>query len=533
MAPEPRTAADDDARDDLAARGMLLAHWARTIPDRPAIITETATVSFASLNARANQLARALRRRGIAAGDGIALVCANRPEFAEVYYAAQRAGLRLTPVNWHLTGGEAGYIVADSAARAIVADADLAEVAVGATVDATSCTVRLAIGGDIESFEDYDAALGDEDDADLSDPVLGSTMLYTSGTTGRPKGVFRTEPPARSIAAANFGGYRHDGDDLHLCTGPLYHAAPLAFSLASPLTFGVGSVLMDRWDAASALSLIERHSITHTHMVPTMFHRLLSLPDDVRARHDVSSLRFCIHGAAPCPVAVKQRLIEWLGPIVWEYYAATEGTGSVVDSATWLAHPGTVGRPIAEGQVVIGDEQGSPLGTGEIGLVYLRAPAQGRFSYFKDADKTDDTYRGDYFTLGDVGYLDQDGYLYLTDRSANLIISGGVNIYPAEVDAVLLEHAAVADAATIGVEDADWGERVLAVIELQADYVGSDGLADELVEFCRERLSHFKCPRSIEFVDELPRQDNGKIYKRLLRDRYRAGSPTTATTATT
>jgi long-chain acyl-CoA synthetase len=277
---------------------------------------------------------------------------------------------------------------------------------------------------------------------------------------------------------------------------------------------------MDQWDAEEALRLIEQHRITHTHMVPIMFHRLLSLPAGVRDRYDVSSLRSVLHGAAPCPIAVKRALIEWLGPIVWEYYAATEGTGSFVDPKTWLDKPGTVGKP-TDGQVMIGDEVGRELPTGDVGLVYLKAPATGRFEYFKDEGKTASTYLGDHFTLGDVGYLDDDGYLYLTDRTANLIISGGVNIYPAEIDAVLVEHPAVADVATIGIPDPEWGEQVLAVVELQPGTTGSAELAAELVEHCRGRLAHFKCPKRIDFTAELPRQDNGKIYKRLLRDRYR------------
>jgi long-chain acyl-CoA synthetase len=345
-------------------------------------------------------------------------------------------------------------------------------------------------------------------------------MLYTSGTTGQPKGVFRRERAATSVAV--LGLFAPQLGDVHLCTGPLYHAAPLAFSLGIPLALGATIVMMDGWDATETLALIERERVTHVHMVPTMFHRLLSLPESVREAYDLASLRFVIHGAAPCPVHVKRRLISWLGPIVFEYYAATEGTATWVDSDQWLARPGTVGKVEPPDLVRILDPHGAPLPTGEAGLVYIKAPEAGRFEYFNDAGKTASTYRGDYFSLGDVGYLDPDGYLYLTDRSANLIISGGVNIYPAEVDAVLLEHPAVGDAATIGLPDDEWGESVLAVVEPAAGVTVDDALRADLLEFCRERLAHFKCPRRVEFVDELPRHDNGKIYKRLLRDRYRA-----------
>ena len=506
---------------EAAKVGMTLAWWAQKDPDRPAIISDTGSRTFGELNARANQVANALRSRGLQPGDGIALLCRNRPEFVEAYYAGLRSGLRITTINWHLTADEAAYIVGDCEAKSIVADATLGTVAKGILDGAHSVVAALSVGGEIDGFESYEAALDAEPADDPEEPVLGGNMLYTSGTTGRPKGVRRA--PA-GIRVPNTYGYVDDPKqrgDVHLCTGPLYHAAPLAFSLAIPLSFGSTIVLMDGWDAEETLQLVERHRVTHTHMVPTMFHRLLSLPEEVRKAHDISSLRHVLHGAAPCPVAVKQRLIEWLGPIVSEYYAATEGTGCAVDAETWLKKPGTVGKPNPEDQVKVADEDGNELPRGEVGLVYMKAQAATKFEYYKDDEKTSRTYRGEYFTLGDVGYMDEDGYLFLTDRSANLIISGGVNIYPAEVDAILLDHPAVADVATIGLPNEEWGEEVLAVVEPKAGIDPSPELGDELIAFARERLAHYKCPRRVDFIDHLPRLDNGKIYKRLLRDRYR------------
>ncbi|MGA2305647.1 MAG: AMP-binding protein [Acidimicrobiales bacterium] len=514
------------------AHGLLVSWWAARIPDRPALITSSGDRTFAELNANINRLGRALRARGLKVGDSVALMCTNRPEFVEVFLAAQRVGLRLTPINWHLTGQEAGYIVDDCEAKAFVAAASLGDKAVVAAsaVGDGDGLVRLAVGGSLPGFESYEEVIAAHDGSDVDDPVLGTQMLYTSGTTGRPKGVHRSSGGAPSaLATVNLCGYDEDvarSVDAHLCTGPLYHAAPLVFSVALPLLYGVPIVIMNRWDPAETLRLVEQHGVTHTHMVPTMFHRLLALPDEVRRKYDVSSLRFVIHGAAPCPVAVKQRLIEWLGPIVVEYYAATEGVGTMVDSPTWLAHPGTVGRPMLPELVKVADDDGHALAAGEVGLVFLRTQPATRFDYYGDADKTAGAYRGDYFTLGDMGYMDSEGYLYLTDRSANLIISGGVNIYPAEIDAILLEHPAVGDVATIGVPDEEWGESVKAVVQLADGIEPSAELASELLAFCRDRLAHFKCPRSIDFTPQLPREDTGKIYKRVLREQYRAAAVT-------
>jgi len=508
---------------DAAAVGMSIAFTARRAPARPAILSERGDRTFAELNAQANRLVRALRAAGLRAGDAVALMCSNRPEFAEVFAACLRAGLRLTCLNWHLRADEVAYIVDDCEARAFIAEARCAEEARIAAGNDRLLT-RLMIGAEVgfdDRFQHYDDALSQHSGADIDDPVRGSTMLYTSGTTGRPKGVRRNpvaRPPAPS--ATDTAGSFARGESLVLCTGPLYHAAPLQTNLALPLLRGVGVVLMDKWDAEQTLALIERHRITHTHMVATMFHRLLALPGEVRERYDVSSLVFVIHGAAPTPVHVKHAMIEWLGPVVYEYYAATEGGGTSITPEQWLRKPGSVGPPNPGRAVVVLDDDHKPLPTGTTGTVYFTTPDEGAFEYFKSPDKTAASFAGDLFTLGDHGYLDEDGYLFLTGRTSELIIAGGVNIYPAEIDAVLLMHPAVADVACVGVPNEERGEEVKAVVQLAAGFEASSELAEALIASCRERLAKFKCPRSVDFDPDLPRSDAGKVLRRLVRERY-------------
>ena len=507
----------ENAATALAA-GMRVALTAHETPERPAILSDRGNRTYAELNARANQLARPLRARGLSEGDAVALSCSNRPEFAEVWAACLRAGLRLTCLNWHLQADEAAYIVEDCEARAFIAEGDrVAEVARAAAGAAPKASVRLSIGAPIAGFDDYDAALDDESGEDLPDPVRGGVMLYTSGTTGRPKGVHRRQPAVE-------GGNNHEpmvrGESVVLCTGPLYHAAPLQTNLNVPLQRGVTVVLMDRWEPEETLRLVERHRVTHTHMVATMFHRLLALPGEVKERYDLSSLRYVLHGAAPTPVHVKQAMMDWLGPRLYEYYAATEGGGTFITPEQWLAKPGSVGPPNPGRVVEVLDDDGRPLPAGEVGTVYFSRPEVGAFEYFKDPEKTARAYRGDRFTLGDHGYLDEDGYLFLTGRTSETIISAGVNIYPAEVDEVLLMHPAVADVACVGVPNEERGEEVKAVVQLVAGQAPSDPLAGELIAFCRDRLAHFKCPRSVDFDDALPRGEAGKIQRHRVRARY-------------
>lgn len=504
---------------------------AREHPDRPAIIMAGSgeTISFRELDEGSNRLAHLLREAGLTRGDHIALFMENHPRFLEVVWAALRSGLYVTAVNSHLTAEEAAYVIDDCEAQVLVSSAALAPVAADLGPDVTPrVRLRLMVDGVVEGYEPYHEAVADRPTTPLDDESTGATMLYSSGTTGRPKGVLRplpdtvpSEPDARLAVTARTYGFR-DGM-VYLSPAPLYHAAPLAFCVLTQ-RFGGTVVVMERFDPADALDLIERHRVTHSQWVPTMFVRLLRLPDEQRSAHDLSSHELAIHAAAPCPVPVKHQMIEWWGPILYEYYAGTEGNGSTaITSEEWLAHPGSVGRARAGSVHIIGPD-GEELPPGQEGAVYFSGG--GTFEYKGDPDKTEGSrLPGGLSTLGDIGYLDEDGYLYLTDRQAHMIISGGVNIYPREIEDVLISHPAVADVAVFGLPNDEFGEEVTAVVEPLDGYEPSGDLAQELLAFCREHLAGFKVPRRLDFTDDMPRLPTGKLYKRKLKERYldRAG----------
>jgi long-chain acyl-CoA synthetase len=512
-------AALESRTGEAAKSGMQPAIWAELTPDRVAIYDYTGQDrTFGELNANANRVARLLRGAGLKAGDAVALACSNRAEFCDVLFGALRIGLRLTPVNWHLTGEEIGYVVKDCEAKAFFADVRIAAAAQTAIAQAPDLLLKVAIGGPIAGFADYDAATRPLDGSNIEDPERGYTMLYTSGTTGRPKGVFK---PGTVYGAFNAEADRER--DVYLCTGPAYHAAPLAGNVRAPLLNGLPIVFLDRWDSEEVLRLIETHRVTHSHLVPIMFQRLLALPAETRAKYDLSSLKRINHGAAPCPPEVKRAMIEWLGPVLSEYYAGSEGgAGFRVSSEEWLSKPGTVGKLPYEGAARIMSDAGEECGVGVAGTIYMKVPAAG-FEYYKDQKKTEASRMGDYFTLGDIGYFDEDGYLFLTGRSAETIIAGGVNIYPQEIDNELIKHPAVEDSCTIGVPHDEYGEEVRAVIQLKAGHAASDALRDEILAFAVANLARFKIPRGLDFVGELPRSAAGKVLRNRVREPYWAG----------
>lgn len=504
---------------DAAKVGMMHAVWAALTPDKIAVYEASGrTRTFGDLNANANRIVRLLRAAGMGSGDSVALLCSNRAEFCEVLSAAMRTGMRITPVNWHLTADEIAYIVKDCQALALFADARV-EASGPAAAQCPDLEVKLAIGGEIEGFKDYDQELAHFDATDIEDPERGYTMLYTSGTTGRPKGVYKPDAPGPEFTA------EYDRDrDLHMCTGPAYHAAPLMGDVRRPLTNGVPLYFVDKWDSEGVLAAIAERGVTNSHFVPIMFQRLLALPPEVRAKYDVSSLKKITHGAAPCPPEVKFAMIEWFGPVLNEYYAGSEGgAGFVLGSEEWLRKPGSVGRRPSPDAARILDEDGNECAPGVAGGIYMKLPPTGAFQYFNDETKTLSNRRGDYFTLGDIGYLDEDDYLFLTGRSAETIIAGGVNIYPQEIDNELIKHPDVEDSCTVGVPHDERGEEVRAVIQLKAGRTPSAELAQAILDYANANLARYKVPRKIDFVAELPRSQAGKILRNKVRAPYWEG----------
>ncbi|MGA1735428.1 MAG: AMP-binding protein [Pseudomonadales bacterium] len=497
-------------------------------PEKPAYIFAASgeTVTYGDLEARSNQGAQLFRSLGLAVGDHIAIMMENHPAFFALCWAAQRAGLYYTAISYRLQEEEVAYIVEDCEAKVFIttyAQRDLA-----ARLAGRLNVHRFMLNGTVEGFESWEEAVAPQPATPIADETEGADMLYSSGTTGRPKGI---KVPLSGEPLGGAGGllgltqalYQMDENVRYLSPAPLYHSAPLRYNMAV-MRHGGTSVIMERFDPEEALALIEKHQLTHGQFVPTMFVRMLKLPEADRLRYDVSSLRVAIHAAAPCPVPVKQAMMDWWGPVIHEYYAGTEGNGfCAAGPQEWLAHPGTVGRPLL-GAVHICDDDGRELPPGETGTIYFSDG--GTFEYHNDPDKTADSQhpsqRG-WTTLGDMGYLDDDGFLFLTDRKTFMIISGGVNIYPQEVENLLVTHEKVADVAVFGVPNEEFGEEVKAVVQpLSMDLAGPE-LAEELIAFCRANLAHLKCPRSVDFEAELPRHPTGKLYKRLLRDRYWEG----------
>ena len=488
------------------------------------------TLTYAELEERSVRLADHLRSAGLAEGDVVALLSDNTPETYEVYWAALRSGLYITAINHNLSADEASYIVRDCGAKALVVSAAKRDLVSRLDVDVAE---RIAYGGEVEGYGDYESALAAASPEPPAHQRHGDDLLYSSGTTGRPKGIkpplpdYEVDEPNYRYVAIFGGLYGFGEDTVYLSPAPVYHAAPLRFGGVIHALGGT-LVMMEKFDAEAFLAAVQQHRVTHTQMVPTMFVRLLKLPDDVRTSYDVSSLRCVVHAAAPCPVEVKRQMIEWLGPIVQEYYASTEANGgTMISSEQWLEHPGSVGVPLI-GVPHVCDDDGRELPPGEVGTLYFeREEFDGAsFEYHNDPGKTAATQHPghpNWTSIGDLGYLDEDGYLYLTDRKAFMIISGGVNIYPQEIEDLFSLHPAVLDIAVLGVPDDEMGERVVAFVQPAPDVEPGDDLAAELTAHARERIAHFKVPREIHFRDDLPRTPTGKMVKGKLREEYVGG----------
>ncbi|HWG62401.1 MAG TPA: AMP-binding protein [Streptosporangiaceae bacterium] len=506
---------------------MHLGQIASEQPAKAAVIMAGSgqTITFAELDAAANRLAHVLYDAGLRPGDHIAFMLENRWEFLAIAWAAQRSGLYYTAVGSRLQADELAYILRDCGAQVFIASKAVADIAVNLSADAPRVRLRLMLDSAADGFASYEDVTAAAAPTPLAAEAEGADMLYSSGTTGRPKGV----KPALPLTPMGTPGslytlvsllFPPDADAVYLSSAPLYHAAPLRYCLAMH-RFGATVVIMERFDPEQALAAIETYRVTHSQWVPTMFIRMLKLPAQTRAKWDLSSMRYAVHAAAPCPIPVKEQMIEWWGPILHEYYSGTEAAGfTYVNSADWLAHKGTVGRSLV-GEPHVCDSAGDELPPRTIGTLYFSGGPM--FEYHGDPAKTsasrDPKGRG-WTTLGDVGYVDEDGFVYLTDRVSHMIISGGVNIYPQEAENVLAVHPKVADVAVIGVPDADMGEQVKAVVQAVSTADAGPELAAELIAYCRAHLAHYKCPRSVDFRVDLPRHPTGKLFKRVLRDEY-------------
>lgn len=499
-------------------------------PDRIAVVEADTgrSATRGELARRTNQVVHALRELGLGHGSVVGVVLDNEIAHLEVFFAGLQAGWYVVPINYHFTEDEIAFILNDSDAEAVVCSRDHADV-VSAAADRTEIprNARLCVGGH-PAFDDYDAVIGAASGELPDDRTAGWMMTYTSGTTGSPKGIKRTlngmnPDDVGEVWSLPMRIFGIDGEDhVHLVQSPIYHTAVLVYLNASA-QFGHEIVLMRTWDAEQALQLIEQYGVTTSHMVPTHFHRMLQLPAGVREKYDLSSIQYAIHGAAPCPVETKRAMIDWFGPVIYEYYGASEGGGTQVGSEDWLARPGTVGQAWPGAEVRILGPDGEEMSRGEQGEVWMKAGALD-FEYHKNAERTATSKRDGFFTVGDVGIMDEDGYLFLQGRSSDIIISGGVNVHPSEIESVLIQHDAVADVAVFGIPDPEWGEQIKSVVELTAGTVGDDALIADLVSFCRGHLAAYKVPRSIDVTEALPRDPNGKLYKRLLRDPYWAAA---------
>jgi long-chain acyl-CoA synthetase len=498
---------------------------AATHPDKPAIVMAGSgeVVSYRELDERSNRVANLLRSLGLQQGDAIALSMENNSQFHAISWGAQRSGLYYTAASSRLTAGELEYIVDDCGAKVFITSYQLRDVAAALIGKLPNVTARFMVGGTIDGYESYEEAVAAQPTTPITDESEGSDMLYSSGTTGRPNGV-RAPITGAPLGAPNplmmlvTGLYGATEDSVYLSPAPLYHAAPLRYTMTMHRV-GATVIVMEHFDPVETLRLIEQHKVTIAQFVPTMFVRMLKLPDEERLAFDVSSMECAIHAAAPCPIPVKEQMIEWWGPVINEYYAGTEGNGfCAITSAEWLEHKGSVGKNLLGQTHIVGDD-GEELPPGEPGTIYFESGAQ--FSYHNDPEKTKSAYtEKGWSTLGDIGYVDPEGYLYLTDRKANMIISGGVNIYPQEAENLLTMHPKVADVAVFGVPNEDFGEEVKAVVQPAEGVDAGPDLERELIAYCREQLAAFKCPRSVDFRSELPRHPTGKLYKRLLRDEY-------------